>query len=168
MSRRIILPADVQRITRAQAKKYEDDSKAASAAAAAGQVPTPPPPEPPREDTYADQVLKLVPAEVVAVYIAVDSAMAAVDPTKYPIPSIVPWLVVLVLMVAAYFYSLRTTQEAGAPPATLQAGLAAASFLVWVFATGGPFEQFPWYAPYYGILLPIYTLFIPLVLPKRP
>jgi len=33
------------------------------------------------------------------------------------------------------------------------------SFIIWVFALGGPFAMYSWYNPVYGeILLPVFTL----------
>jgi hypothetical protein len=49
----------------------------------------------------------------------------------------------------------------------LQLGISTIAFVVWVFALGGPFATVSWYQPIYGaLLLPIFTFFVPMILPK--
>jgi hypothetical protein len=45
-----------------------------------------------------------------------------------------------------------------------QLALSTVSVPVWLFALGGPFAQYDWYRPALGaIILPIYTLVIPII-----
>ena len=165
MNRRVLSQADLDHLAppRVAADKAPGDPV----------VPAPAP-APQKPDNYETRVLKLIPADVVAVFVAVDGAVRA---STGAVPPLAYATLVAVIAVATYFYVLRQSEQAGLPPAHSQALLSAISFLVWVFAIGGPFaygrgEPFliPWlqfYGPIWGtIVLPVYTLIAPMLLKK--
>ena len=164
MGRRIIFESDVARAEAAiRARREPDGRDMGRVEGANGAAPSETVPE---KDEYSDRLLKLVPAEVIAVFFAVD---AAIQSSNNAVPGLLYWGITLLLAAGAYLYVMRTSSEKDKPPPYLQAGLATLSFVVWVFAIGGPFEysQFSWYGPaWHGILLPIYTFFVPLLLPR--
>ena len=109
------------------------------------------------KDEYADKLLKLIPAEVIGVYLAMTSIL---DGSSDTIHTIVPWLVFAFGIFATWFYlrvSLKVTQRR-------QLALTIAAFCIWVFTIGGPFETLDWYRPTYaGLLLAAYTFMAPKV-----
>lgn len=119
--------------------------------------------EPP--DTYLDKVVKYIPADIVALWLA---ATGAINEAK-SVPSVgLLWAVFGVLLVATPIWVIRLTNEQGKPPARTQAVIATGAFAVWVFAVGGPFARLGAYRPVYGtLLLLLYTLVVALINPKE-
>jgi hypothetical protein len=77
------------------------------------------------------------------------------------------WLIFIVLLILTPLYTWRVTTEAGLPVAYVQVVVSTLSFIVWVFAIGGPFSLLSWYQPVYGsILLILFTLIPPLAIGK--
>lgn len=118
----------------------------------------------PTVDGYIDKLWKYIPSDVVAFYIFV---AGLIEGTNLYNKQLVYWLVVLVGIVAAFFWTLRQTQMPNMKPAYLQAVIAVLAFIVWVFAIGGPFAVFTWWNSVLGaIVLAAFTLLIPLVNPE--
>jgi hypothetical protein len=104
-------------------------------------------------DKYIDRLFKYIPAEIVAGYIFVLGIMTRfTDPVKI---RTLHWILFLVFCLITPLY-LRRIQKVRK---LQQHIISLASFIVWVFALGGPFAQYNWYDPLYGeILLPVFTL----------
>jgi len=114
------------------------------------------------QDPYLAKVVKYIPAEIVAAYVAASRALEATrDQVAY---GTLLWVVAGALLVLTPVWMLYATREPGRPPATFQAAAATVAFACWVFALGGPFESIAWYRPVYGTLVLVFaTLVIPLV-----
>jgi len=114
------------------------------------------------EDSYLTKLVKYIPAEIIAAYVAASRALeAARDEVAY---GTLLWVVAGALVALTPIWTLYATREPGRPPATFQAAAATVAFACWVFALGGPFELMPWYRPVYGTLVLVFaTLVIPLV-----
>jgi hypothetical protein len=113
------------------------------------------------EDPYITKVVKYIPAEVVAAYVAASRALegAAGVPTETLL-----WVITAVLAALTPVWILFAAAEPGRPRPLYQAGASACAFLCWVFALGGPFAFQAWYRPVYGTLVLILaTLVVPLV-----
>jgi|ERR1019366_242591 hypothetical protein len=111
-------------------------------------------------DKYTDRIIKLVPSEVVAAWVAVNSLIAAAQGPKQPGTRILTFLFVVFAVLAAA-YTWRNTEEKFAPKAYLQTTVSTIAFVVWAYAVGGPFPA--WipglYNPLFGgILLIVFTL----------
>ena len=107
-------------------------------------------------DDYTSRLLKYIPTEVIALYLTLASLIRSVEELRVPWE----WFIFLLGVVATplYLWRLQRVHK------TLQLILSTVAFVVWVFAIGGPFAQLAWYAPVYGgILLCIYTFFIPVI-----
>lgn len=105
------------------------------------------------KDDFTDRLLKYIPAEVVGVFLAVDSLLKS-DLISIP-KETVNWVVFLFLLIMTPIYLFRVLRVKKYP----QLVISTLSFAVWVFTLGGPFTLFSWYNPIYGaILLPLYTL----------
>jgi hypothetical protein len=114
------------------------------------------------EDTYQDKILKYIPAEVVALYVA---AYGIAETARKGIPfEIIIWVLFAVGIVATIAYLRRIAKVND----WSQIAISAVAFAVWVFAIGGPFKETqPWYRDAYGtLLLLIYTFFIPVIAGK--
>lgn len=115
-------------------------------------------------DTYFDRVLKYIPADIVGAWVAITGAIAgAATPETTAL-----WIVFLALLVITPIWTWKQAKEPGKPPATTQILISTGSFLVWVFALGGPFATLSFYKPLYGSLtLIIYTLIVALITPRQ-
>jgi len=110
-------------------------------------------------DSYADRLLKYIPAEVIGAYIAADAMLRS--PAQ---PSLVLYWLVFglgMILTPLYLWRIQKIQT------LLQLTISTAAFAVWVFTLGGPFKlSFDWYNPLYGaILLPFFTLIVAIIQP---
>lgn len=113
------------------------------------------------EDPYLTKVVKYIPAEVVAAYVAASRALEGAR-DQVPLETVL-WVVAAVLLALTPLWMLVAAAEPGKPRPIFQAGAAAFAFACWVFALGGPFAFQAWYRPVYGTLVLILaTLAIPL------
>lgn len=102
-------------------------------------------------DDYADRIVKLIPAEVVAAWIAAMSAVkaAAGAPSEATV-----WII---FAVGCLLAALWTWRKASLPnqPAVNQTIVSTVAFVVWAYATGGPAPLWPGhiYNPLIGSLL---------------
>jgi hypothetical protein len=110
-------------------------------------------------DGYFDRIIKYIPADIVAGWVALDGLSKTLAPAAL-------WALFGVVAVLSYFWMLKQTHHEGQPPAIRQAVIATVSFAVWAFALqSGPFDTLA-YDPQYGsIALILYTLGIGLVVP---
>ena len=113
-------------------------------------------------DGYGDQILKLIPAEVVALYLAMDGVIASNE----DINALTTWGVFLVGLVATWFYLARFMKV----EKRAQVVVSVIAFGVWALATGNGFRAADWYEPSYAVLAMLaFTFFAPkLVSPRKP
>ncbi|MFK8016977.1 MAG: hypothetical protein AB8G17_16235 [Gammaproteobacteria bacterium] len=106
-------------------------------------------------DGYADKLIKLIPGEVVTVYL---SMMTLLENSRDEVAAIVPWLVFGFGVLATWFY-LRVTLKVSN---RRQIGITVGAFFIWAFTLGAPFENLDWYnGTYAGLLLAAYTFIAP-------
>jgi len=107
-------------------------------------------------DDYNKKLLKLIPSEIIAAYITV----AGLIPDRN---NIWLWGITIVLLVLVTPY-LRSFQGVKKP---LHYAVSSISFIVWVFAIGGPFAATGWYESWMGsVALILWTLVPPLFFGK--
>ncbi len=109
----------------------------------------------PAADTYVDRLFKYIPAELVAGYIFVTGVLKQL--TDAGEIRILQWLLFLVFcgLTPLYLWRIQKVKK------VQQHLISTLSFIVWVFALGGPFSLYGWYNPVYGqILLPVFTLVV--------
>ncbi len=110
---------------------------------------------PQSKDKYTDRLFKYIPAEVVAGYIFVLGLTRQLNSTREI--TIVQWSVFLAFCLITPLYLWRIQKVFKLQ----QHFISLLSFVVWVFALGGPFALYNWYNPLYGeILLPVFTLIV--------
>ena len=111
-------------------------------------------------DDYKTKVIKYIPAEIVTAYVTLEGILKA-SPNA---TNAVYWFVFLVLLALTPLYIWKVTSQPNKKPAWDQIIVSFFSFIVWVMALGGPFATLSWYSPLIpALLLPIYTLIIPMV-----
>lgn len=116
--------------------------------------------KPKAADAYVDKLLKLIPAEIVAIWVTLRATFEAAAQTA---PTWLQWAAFLILAVLTPIYLVKT---AGVSKMT-QVWISTGAFLVWAFSLGGvPFATLPkeYVLPIFGaILLPLYTFAAPLL-----
>lgn len=106
-------------------------------------------------DKYVDRLFKYIPAELVAGYIFVTGVLKQL--TNAGEIRTLQWSLFLVFCILTPLYLWRIQKV----KKVLQHVISTLSFIVWVFALGGPFALYGWYNPVYGqILLPVFTLVV--------
>jgi hypothetical protein len=116
-------------------------------------------------DSYFDRVLKYIPADVIGLWLTGNGLIQGQlgDGSRAGLL----WFLFVAGLVLSFFWTRKETAEPGKPTAWQQIILSCGSFLVWVFAIGGPFAELPFYKPLYGsLLLLIYATAIPLLPPS--
>ena len=118
---------------------------------------------PPAADDYLDRLMKLIPADTVALYLSLDGVIRSGLAGD---PSLRTWLWVLLVVVAAgnilYWRKTGVTHVG-------QYIVLTVAFVVWVFTIGGPFHDLPWYKPFMGsVLLGLFTFFAPFLYKGAP
>jgi hypothetical protein len=116
----------------------------------------------PRADGYLARLVKYVPAETLVLYVAAAGLFADRDPAFLGI-------VALLCLAGTPIYLRWATSRGGRRPLRLQMVLATLAFPLWVFALGGPFTAFDWYAGarvYASALLLGATFAFPLAAPR--
>jgi len=114
-------------------------------------------------DNYMAKLFKFIPAEIVVAFVTIDGIIRSIT----QISTWFYWIIFFLLLILTPLYIWRVTTESNKPPAVMQIIISTIAFIIWVFTLGGPFHYLSWYQPIYGaVLLPIYTLIIPIVVGK--
>jgi len=109
-------------------------------------------------DEYFDRLFKFIPSELVAGYIFVLGVVNQL--TDAGEIKIFQWLLLIVFCILTPLYLWRVQKVLKVQ----QHIISLLSFVVWVFALGGPFALSEWYNPVYGaILLPVFTLIVAII-----
>ena len=121
------------------------------------------PPDSKPTDSYGEKLLRYIPADIVAAWVALTGilAQAAAD-----VPAWLSWAVLGALLALTPFYVcfVKTDPAGLAISKTFHWVTACLAFVSWVFAMGGPFATLAWYKPVFGsVLLVIVTLVIPVL-----
>jgi hypothetical protein len=115
-----------------------------------------------RPDGFFDRILKYIPADIVAGWVALDGLSKQLSQG-------VLWGLLVIVAVLAFLWTKKQTDAPPKPPATMQSVIAALSFLVWAFALqSGPFAAIQYPAALASAVLIVYTLAIGLVVPPGP
>jgi hypothetical protein len=110
-------------------------------------------------DGFFDRILKYIPADIVAGWVALDGLSGGLSVT-------VLWVLFAAIAILAYFWMLKQTHVPGQPPAIKQAIVATISFGVWAFALqSGPFDAMAYSSQLAAAVLIVYTLAIGLIVP---
>ncbi len=126
----------------------------APAVAGAGPVPAP---AAPAADSYIDKLVKLIPAEAVALYLTGLGLIPAQLPDNQKI--ILPvW--VLVCFILVIVVRTHITKDPATPPNWRIVSFSAVAFIIWSYSMGGPWQAYNLYLPYLGSLLVLLWTFL--------
>ena len=126
----------------------------APAVAGAGPVPAP---AAPAADSYIEKLVKLIPAEVVAIYLTGLGLIPAQLPDSQKI--ILPvWVLVCFLLVI--LVRTHITKDQNTPPDWRIVSFSAFAFIIWSYSMGGPWQVYNLYLPYLGSLLVLVWTFL--------
>lgn len=117
-------------------------------------------------DTYFDRIIKYIPTDIVGGWVAVTGLINSGGQNVRV--DILLWIGFVAGIVLTALWTLKQTSVPKKKPAITQTMVATVSFIIWVFALGGPFVYMDFYQPLYGSLLLIfYNLAIGLITPKE-
>jgi hypothetical protein len=115
-------------------------------------------------DDYLSRVLKHIPSEIVMAYVAIEGVLwtsydASVPQDRKTLLTLL-WIVFGTLTVLTPLWLWRVMRVRRLE----QLFVSTLSVPIWLFALGGPFALQDWYQPAFGaIVLPLYTLFVPII-----
>lgn len=109
-----------------------------------------------REDTYLSRLLKNIPSEIIATYLALEGLLKS--QTMGGKNEVLLWIVFGILLIATPFWMIYVEQVKRA----IQIVFATLSFIIWILVMGGPVKaSFEGYDTIIGsILLIIFTVVI--------
>ena len=130
------------------------------------------PPPTQKPDNYASQIVKLIPVEIVGVYLGISNIIAGQKDLSDHNSIIIQLSVFFIILIITPFYLLRV---AGITDTT-HVVIATVSFVIWSISLGGPFELLlKGYLPagisvkfIGGIVIMIYTLIVPMFFKVTP
>lgn len=110
--------------------------------------------------SYQDRLLKLIPTEIIAAYMA----LQGVVPPAYAKWATLAIAVILVALTPLYLMRLQGVRHTG------QVVMTTLAVVVWLYTLGGPFQYWGLYQAWIGsVLLVLWTLIVPLVVnPQEP
>ena len=107
---------------------------------------------------YLDRLLKMIPAEVVSLYLVGSGLIPQAQAV-----GLTAWAVVClvgVVIVRAYGTADRAQNK---PTDWVHVAISCVAFVIWVYSVGGPFTAFDLHVPYLGSLLVLaWTFFMPM------
>lgn len=117
-------------------------------------------------DSYFDRIIKYIPSDIVGGWVAVTGL---INSGGQDIPKdILLWVGFVAGIILTALWTHKQTSVPNKKPAITQTLVAIISFIVWVFALGGPFANLAFYRSLYGALLLIfYNLAIGLIIPEE-
>lgn len=113
-------------------------------------------------NSYLDRLIKMVPAEVVSLYLVGSGFIPKSEGNLGGMVLAVWAIVCLAGLVALRTYG-TVDRPSGQSPQFGAIAISSIAFIVWVYTLGGPFETFGLYVPYAGSLLVLaMTFFAPI------
>jgi len=106
-------------------------------------------------DNYYSRLVKLIPSEIIAFYLALDGIASAMKDKE-----VMLWIALGNAVIGAWIYLgwMANVKQ------LTQRFLTVFALVLWVYVFGGPFVQFSWYDPAYGkMILVVYTFFVPML-----
>ena len=110
-------------------------------------------------NSYLDRLMKMIPAEVIALYLV----GAGMIPEGQSL-AIAVWAIVCLMGVVVLRVYGTADAAAKTPPDWTHTLICAGAFVLWIYSIGGPFTAFNLHVPWLGSLFVLaYTFFIPLI-----
>lgn len=134
-------------------------------------------------DGYLDRIVKYIPSQVITFYtaaivwIATPDAPTAGQPAASGAATVPPpgaangpelWIAFALGLGLTVFLTYWQTREPGKPPAALQISVSSLAFVVWAYATGGPFTHTGFWKPgWAAVVLGLFVIVIGTIAPKE-
>jgi hypothetical protein len=113
---------------------------------------------------YLDRLLKLIPAEVVGLYLVGNGFIPVGERMGLAI-----WAAVCLIAVITVRVFATSDPQQNLSPQWAAVLISAISFIIWVYTMGGPFEAFGYHSAWIGSLaVLIWTFFVPIVYKGSP
>ena len=117
----------------------------------------------PGVDGYFDKLIKYIPSDIVAAWVAVSGMVKSATDINAPV---VMWISLVIGVGLTALWTWKQTNVTGSSPAAKQIAISTVAFVVWAIALGPPFDSIGFYHPLYGALILVaYTLFVGLLDP---
>lgn len=152
MGRTVISKKDV-------ASQLEHAQRAAAAGGSLASITTGAPIPPQQPDQYRDRLVKYIPADVVAIYLAL-IGFAKTLPATAPLAK-VEWVVFILVLIVSVPWQWKIAKISK----WNQVWIGTGAFVIWAISLGDPFAGAwqSWYYPAYGTMaVALYTFLIPL------
>ena len=115
-------------------------------------------------DTFGERVVKYIPAEVLAAWVAASGIIPSVASQRQQVTF---WVTFALGVIFTAGWTWRQTRLPDRKPAVIQIVISTIAFVIWAYAMGGPFALSGVYDPAIGSLLLIfYTLAVGFVVPQ--
>ena len=153
MGRTVVTQKDVERgrlAARDLAKKTAAEGSVAGVAVTDAQTP----------DTYRDRLLKYIPSEIVAIYLALLGLLKTANPQTTPIVN-VQWIIFFIMLAVTIPWQRKIVKI----EKWQQVAIGTVAFAFWAISLGQPFDTSwkDWYQPVFGTMaMMLYTFLIPL------
>ncbi len=109
--------------------------------------------------TYLDRLMKMLPAEVLSLYLV----GSGIIPEESPRGVLLGWFILCLIGVIALRVWGTSDKDAGLPVDWWHVTISAVAFIIWVYTIGGPFKLYGVHVEYIGSLLVLaWTFFVPL------
>ena len=113
-------------------------------------------------DVYFDRLMKLIPAEIVALFLFIQGILRSALGSEGQEVHLQGWMwatfVVISILNVLYLKHIQFVSD------KKQLAFLTLAFIVWVFSLGGPFEFFSFYQPFMGsVILALYTFTVPMI-----
>lgn len=157
MGRTIVTDHDSERKLQEAVEKIRADAQR-------GMVAGSPTPRAETPDSYRDRLLKYIPAEIVAIYLALGGLLKTAPPERTPIQTI-EWVVFWIILGVTVPWQIKILKITK----WQQVAVGTVAFVFWAVSLGDPFQTTwkAWYQPLYGSMaLMLYTFLIPLFEPE--
>jgi hypothetical protein len=107
---------------------------------------------------YLERLMKMIPTEVVGLYIV----GSGVIPENRPVVLVI-WTILCLIGVFVMRMRLTEDREKKKPTDWIHVAISSVAFVIWVYTVGGPFKVYNLYEPFIGSLMVLgWTFFIPL------
>ena len=108
-----------------------------------------------KSNIYQEKLLKLIPSEIVAAYLA----LQGIVPEEHSKWGLLFISIILLILTPFYLKKFQNVTH------WLQLTITTLSFIIWIYTLGGPFELWGLYIPWIGsIVMVIWTLIVPLLI----
>jgi len=112
------------------------------------------------DNDYKTRLLKLIPGDFIAAYLAVDQAIPEGELRKWVLTIATAFLALLLPFTLRYLYDVRSW---------LQISATLGSLVIWIYSIGGPFIEWNLHeGPIASVMLTLWTMVLPLFQYKTP